>query len=195
MTPSIDFHGFVFLTGYELLPGVVILDPNSLRQWALREGLVTNPDIQLLVPQKLQELSKCFSSDDGLQIALAIYEGDGGLTYFEYPSLPVRTLIRLGKSVRVSSWWLGSKLRDKNNNVVQQVGIRFMYPGCNLEMCTLSTSKRIGEKLGRLLDQLSDAHPIKTLKNGYKEIAVNGVVQAEFIKDGRSFDVNLTVAY
>lgn len=183
---ELEFYGLVFFSGSEFLPRDIPLDLDKYREWALRQGLIFDPESQLLHTERVQELAKCFSSDDRLLIAIVIYEDRGELVYTEYPYLHVRSLIRRAEEVKIVYW------RMVPNS--GEVSFGFRYPGCDEELCSFSTAKRVNNKFDLLLAQLSSVYDVKSFKDGSKEITVDGTVCAQFFKDGRFFDVNLSLA-
>ncbi|MBN1454465.1 MAG: hypothetical protein JW963_25835 [Anaerolineales bacterium] len=193
-TNSLKISGFVFFSGTELLPGDLLLDPNVIRQWAMKKGFISDPEFQLLHPEKLQSLSKCFSSEDELLIAIALHNKNGQAFYMEYPYIPVKTLIKHGTDIQLVYWRMSPTVWNQNREVVQfgEVRFGFWHPGCYEELCSLSTGKRVSAKFNLMLDKLSSVHNIERFEDGSKEIVVDGTVQARFFKDGRYFDVILS---
>lgn len=193
---KLDFYGLAFFRGQELLPGDVLLDLDNLRQWALEQGLVFDPDAQFLVPERIQNLAKCFSSDDRLLVAISICEGQGKPLYVESPYLPVRSLIRRAEEIAIVYWRMVPTEWGSGSEVLRfgEVRFGFWYPGCDEELCSISTAKRLAAKFDLLCGQLSRAYEIESFKDGSKEITVNGAVRAKFLKEGRLFDVSLLLA-
>jgi hypothetical protein len=192
---KLEFYGLVFFSGQHLLPGDVLLDLDHLRQWALRQGLIFDPDAQLLVPERIQTLTKCFSYDDRLKIAISICEGQGKSFYKENPYLPVRSLIRRAEEVAIVYWRMAPTEWDSSGEILQfgQVRFGFWCPGCSEELCSLSTAKRVAAKFDLLLGQLSGTYEIELFEDGSKEITVDGAVGAEFLREGRLFDVSFSL--
>jgi hypothetical protein len=192
---KLEFYGLVFFSGQDLLPGDVLLDLDNLRQWAFKQGLIFDPDAQLLVPERIQTLAKCFSSNDKLLVAISICEGQGKPFYVENPYLPVRSLIRRAEEVAIVYWRMVPTEWDSSGEVLRfgEVRFGFWYPGCGEELCSLSTAKRVTAKFDLLLRQLPRAYEIESFKDGAKEITVDGAVRARFLKEGRLFDVNLSL--
>jgi hypothetical protein len=193
-THSLKISGFVLFSGTELLPGDLLLDPNEIRQWAMKNGFITDPEFQLLHLEKLQSLSKCLSPEDELLLAIAFHNEDDQAFYMEYPYIPVKSLIRHGTEIQLAYWRMSPTVWNQNREVVQfgQVRFGFWYPGCNEELCSLSTAKRVSAKFNLMLDKLSSVHNIERFEDGSKEIVVDGTLQAKFFKDGRYFDVTLS---
>ena len=191
----LQFHGLVFFSGSESLPQDVPLDLQSLREWALEQGLVFEPESQFLSEERLQELAKCFTSSDGLMVAIAIEGSSGELTYAEYRYLPVKSLIRRAEEVEIVYWLMVPTKWDADGKVLHYGEVRFgfWYPGCNEEMCSLSTAERAIAKFGALLSQLSGKYEVRQFVDGSKEITVDGAVRAKFFREGRFFDVSFSM--
>ncbi|MCI0558951.1 MAG: hypothetical protein MN733_10680 [Nitrososphaera sp.] len=191
---KLKFYGFIFFSGYEFLPGDLILTPKALRRWAFEQGLITDPEFQLLLTKRLQELKKCLLPDDKPQIAIAIHQNDGGLSYFEYPYLPLTSLIQRGYEVQIVYWAVEPVSRDKAGSVIDFGEVRFGFwlSDCTEEICSASKAKRIAEKFHQLRTKLRGKYPVKVLHDGSEEITANGDVQAKFFKDGRFFDVQFS---
>lgn len=190
---KLKFYGLAFFCGQEQLPRDVPLDLDNLRQWALENGLISDSDAQLLVPERIQNLAKCFSSDDRLLVAISICEGQGESFYVENPYLPVRSLIRRAEEVAMVYWRMVPTGWDASGEVLRFGEVRFGFrdPGSGEELCSISTAKRVAAKFDLLLEQLSKVYEIRSFKDGSKEITVNGAVQGRFFKEGRLFDVSL----
>ena len=188
------FYGLVLFSGRELLPGNIPLDTIDLRKWAHKKGYIYDPEFQLLLTERLEELEKCFSSDDRLMVALSIDKAEGETYYFEYPYLSVKSLIQKEKEIELIYWQMKPNRWDRDGKALQfgEVMFSFLFPGCGEEICSLSSAKRVIEKFNTLLDKLSNAYTMKVFKDGSKKITVNGEIRAKFFKDGRLFDVELT---
>lgn len=188
---DLRFCGIVFFTGMDQFPGEILIDLVEIRKWALSKGLITDPKFQLLLENRISALSGHFKSEDQLQIALAIHQGGGKPFYFEYPFLPVKSLIHLGKEVELYYWRMLPTRWDSNGNVLYfgETRFGFLFPGCNEEICSLSTAKFIVEKLQDQLVELSNEYKIQEFPGGSKEITPEGVLLAKFVKNGRNFDV------
>ena len=188
-----DFSGIVFFSGFDLLPGDLPLGLDNIRRWAFDEGLIDDPEFQLLGAERLQELKKYISSDDQPGIAISLDEGETGISYMEYPFLPVRTLVRRGEVIRIVYWAMRPSAKDRRGRIVGEVRFGFWLSDCADEFCSLSTATLVVEKFGKLLDELSRTTPAKTLKDGYREITVDGAVRATFRREGRQFHVDLSL--
>lgn len=191
---NLRFSGIVFFIGMEQFPGDILINLGEIRKWALSNGLITDPKFQLLLEDRINTLSSHFKSEDQLQIALAIHQGSGKPFYFEYPFLPVKSLIRLGKDVELYYWRMIPTRWDLKGNVSYfgEARFGFLFPGCNEEICSLSTAKFIVEKLQRQLVELSNKYQIREFPDGSREITAEGVLLAKFVKNGRNFDILLS---
>jgi hypothetical protein len=192
-TDEVKFYGLVLFAGMDQLPDDIILSLGEIRKWAFNEGLVTDPEFQFLVDDRVVALSGHFEPEDKLHIALAIHPGGGEPFYFEYPYLPVRSLIRRGDQIQLQYWQMRPTRWDRDGNILQYEEARFGFivPGCTEEICSISTAKRIVEKLGSFLEELSDQYQIERFSDGSKEITVDGGISATFFKEGRYYDIVL----
>lgn len=193
---ALQFRGLVFFSGSDLLPQDVPLDLQSIRRWAFERGLVFEPESQLLGEERLRELAKCFTSEDELMVAVVIRKDLGEWIYAEYPYLPVKSLIRRAEEVEIVYWRMVPTGWDAGGQVSHYGEVRFgfWYPGCEEEMCSLSTAKRVTAKFGALLSELSREYEARLLEDGSKEITVDGAVRARFFREGRFFDVGFSVS-
>lgn len=175
------FQGLNFFDGVENLPGDIPINLNSIREWAAGSNLIFNPN-QLMNEKRIVDISRLCSPEDKLLIGIAISGESGSLLYLEYPYLPVHSLIRRGDAVDLVFWKVTSF----------DVKFVFWITGCDEKFCTESTAARIVPKFTEMLDKLANVYPVITHADGSKEITVEGGVRANFLKDGRSFDVELT---
>jgi hypothetical protein len=191
---AIQFSGIVLFTGMDQFPDDVVLSLGEIRKWALSQGLIADPDFQLLLDERIDTLSGHFGLEDQLQIALAIHPGGGEPFYLEYPYLPVKTLIRRGEEVELYYWRMIPTRWDSNGNILHfgETRFGFLLSGCTEEICSLSTAKLIVEKLHSLLSDLSDEYQVEVFPDGSREITVDGAVLARFVKEGRFFDILLS---
>jgi len=177
----------------EVFPDDIPLTFENIRSWAAQNRYVTDPEFQFISKERILSFSKCITSEDNLQIALAIHPGDGEPFYMEYPYLSVKDLIRRGETVKLAYWQMKPTRWDADGNILKYGETRFGFylPGCHDEFCSVSTAKRVVEKLGELLLTLSksDKFIFKEFSDGSKEITVDGEVSAKFYKDGRFYDV------
>jgi len=191
---EIQFSGIVFFTGMEQLPDDTVLSLVEIRKWALEQGFVTDPEFQLLLSERINALSGYFDPEDKLQIALAIHSIGSETSYFEYPYLPVKSLIRRAEEVEIYYWRMIPTRWDINRNIIfyGETRFGFVLPGCSEEICSLSTAKLVVEKFQSLILDLSNDFKIDEFDDGSREITVNGDVLATFAKEGRYFDINLS---
>lgn len=192
---KLTFSSIVFFSGSELLPDDLILGLDNIRHWAFDKNLIDGDvEARLLLTERLQELGKYISSDDQPGIAIALDEKETGISYMEYPYLSVRSLIRRDEEIKIVYWVMRPITHDKNGHVVGDVRFGFWLSDCGDEFCSVSTAKLVVEKFWKLLDELSSIYHVKTLRDGSKDITIEGAVRAKFRKAGRQFDVNFTVA-
>jgi hypothetical protein len=189
---------FVGLTfwGSECLPRDTLPSLENIRRWAFENHLITDPDLQLLTQHSVNVLHRFFDLQDKLTVCIHLYEdSDANLRYFEYPLLPVRSLIRRGTEVQLVYWTLSPTVRTVDGVVKAYGEVRFgfWYPGTSpLELCSESTAKLVVPKFKELHDSLSSRYPTATLRDASLDITVDGEVNARFFKSGRLFDVELT---
>ncbi len=67
----------------------------------------------------------------------------------------------------------------------------FWLEGCGDEFCSISTASRVVAKFAGEMDKLEPTYAVQSRSHGSKEIVVEGAVHASFVREGRSFDVNL----
>lgn len=175
------FKGLSFFDGVEHIPKDIPLSLDVIRDWAVDSGLVFDPD-QYLNEERIADISRLCSAEDNLLIAIAISGESHSLIYLEYPYMPVRSLIRRGDVVDLVFWKVTSF----------DVKFAFWISGCTEEFCSESTAARVVPKFADALEKMASAYTIKTFADGSREITVEGDVRATFLKDGRSFDVELT---
>lgn len=192
---TLNFSSIVFFSGFELLPDDLILGLDNIRRWAFDQGLIYDPEGQILVTERLQELAKYISSDDQPGIAIALEEEDTGISYMEYPHLSVRSLIRRNEEIRIVYWVMRPTTQDKGGHTLGEIRFGFWLSDCADEFCSVSNAKLVVEKFAKLLGELSSTYRVKTLKDGSKDITVEGGVWAKFRRAGRQFDVDITVAH
>lgn len=192
------FEGIILFSGNEFVPGDIVFSLNDFRKWAIKQSFVTEEDFQFVVPEKVQDLRKCFSEKDKLGIAISIVslERSKEIAYFEYPYVPIKTLIERDFEIQIIYWRMMPKAWDQNGNVTRfgEVRFGFLIRSCTLEeLCSMSTAKQVVEGFGKLLTQLSQIHPVKKFKDGSIQITVDEAVSAKFVRNGRFFDVELTL--
>ncbi|MBW8010304.1 MAG: hypothetical protein FVQ83_03545 [Chloroflexi bacterium] len=183
--------GFVMFEGYESLPGDILLNLEAIRNWANEEGLIIDPDFQLMNTEKMEELKTVFSPEDQMQIAIAIHKEESSLNYLEYPFIPVKSLIKKGATIDLYYWRMlpSAKKVSGPSNFIGDVKFGFIYPGTYQEICSLSAGNLVVQKFTALFNQLYLSCPITTLSNGEISINVEGKVKAQFTKSGRKYDV------
>jgi len=204
------FSGIVFFRGGSLLPDDLVIDLGNIRQWAVKQDMIWDPEAQFLSPERTQELFEKFSPRE-LQIAIEIYpDPDKPRKFFyeEYPYLSVRSLIKRGEKVDIIYWQMWPTQWDKDGNIITYGEVRFgfWYPGCGDEFCAISNSKRVTEKFYELLGKISNVYSVKTVKDWKKrmdtgellekelvEIEVDGDVKARFYREGQMYDVEFVV--
>ena len=191
---EIQFFGIVFFTGMEQLPGDSVLSLGEIRKWALDQGFITDPEFQLLLDDRINALSSYFDPEDQLQIALAVHPSGAESFYFEYPYLPVKSLIRRAEEVELYYWRMIPTRWDSNGNIISygETKFGFVLPGCSEEICSLSKAKLVVEKLQSLILDLSNEYRIEEFPDGSREITVDGAVLARFVKEGRYFNIILS---
>lgn len=192
---NLEFSGFLLLEGIEYIPKDLPLSPKSLREWAYQQGFVTDPEFQILGNERIQKLSSIFSTKDEPMLAIAIHESENAPFYMEYFFLPVKALIRLSEVLKVVYWRMIPYRQNAPGTVLEygEVQIGFWYPGCSEELCTVSNAKKVIEKFGSFVDNLQEDYSKDILKDGSKEVNVDGAVLARFFKEGRYFDVELSL--
>jgi hypothetical protein len=192
MKNGIAFSGMAFW-GSEFLPKDIMLDANAIRHWAVKSGMITDPELQLVTDAKIDQLGKIFASDDTLLVLIHIYENDRGkLCYFEYPFVPVKTLIKKKLDIKLAYW---TRTPDAQGPSAFGVKFGFWLDGDTLEYASSTSGKLIIQKFNELFQQLEKSYPVKNVAGRVgateKEIEVNGDVTATFSKVGRIFDVKL----
>jgi hypothetical protein len=190
-----DLFSGLILCGTELLPCDIKLSLEDIRDWAKEQNLIQNADEQLIDKKRIKDLSKHFKSKDNLSILIHICKnGSGKLHYFEYPSIPIKSLVKTGQIVDLIYWEILPCAWDMNGNVREynEVRLGFLYSSIAEEFCTISNSRLI---LKRFLDfyynQPDEVCEKRKLNNGKLSIEVNGRIKAQFFKIGRFFDVEL----
>jgi hypothetical protein len=185
------FHGVIFFSGMEILPPDAYRDLSEIRVWAQDKGYVDEP-YQFLLCDRVDNISKVVSHEDELSIALVLHHGYGKPIYFEYPYLPVKSLIDRGYDIVLLYWRLIPSFSCEGENIVpfDEVQFGFMIPGCLEEFCSSSTSAYIVERFRSKLSALEDRYEIELLSNGCKEIVVDGTISAFFTKTGQDDDIS-----
>ncbi|HUW94208.1 MAG TPA: hypothetical protein VMW58_00325 [Anaerolineae bacterium] len=189
------FVGVTFW-GSEFLPGDIVPRLENIRRWAFDNGLIMEPDLQLLTPDEVDILRQHFDLQDKLTICVFLYkDAEGSLCYFEHPHLPIGSLIRRGTEVQLVYWTMRPGIRTPDGEIVAygEVRLGFWYPGTSpLEFCSESTAKLVVPKFNELYHKLSDQYPSAVVGDGSLDITIDGELSARFFKSGRLFDVELT---
>jgi hypothetical protein len=175
------FRGLAFFDGATHLPEPIPSRLGSIRDWAERSGLIFDPD-QVLTQERVADISRVCSSEDNLLVAIAISGEPGSLNYFEYPFLPVRSLIRRGEPVDLAFWKI----------TATDVKFGFRIAGSAERFLSESTGVHVVPKFAAALKNLGTTYPVETFADGSKHIAVAEGVRATFSKDARMFEVKLT---
>ena len=188
---KIQFSGVVFFSGMEILPGDLVLSISEIRKWAYEQGFISDPEFQLMFNDRISSLSDFFVPEDGLQLALAIHTGVDDPFYFEYPYLPVKSLIDRDIEVEIYYWRMIPTRWDTNREVIYygEVKFGFQMPGCNEEICSISTAKHVVEKFQSLILNQLKYGEIRSFNDGSKEAVVDGELLARFYKEGRFYNV------
>lgn len=163
------------------LPEPIPVRLGSIRDWAERSGLIFHAD-QILTQERIADISRVCSSEDDLLVAIAISGEPGSLNYFEYPYLPLRSLIRRAEPVDLAFWTI----------TPTNVKFGFRIAGSAERFLSESTGVHVVAKFAAALKNLGTIYPVKTFADGSKHIAVAGSVRATFSKDIRMFEVKLT---
>ncbi len=88
--------------GGSYLPDDIYVDLDHIRNWALREQLVWEPESQLITRQTVDEISRFFAREDDLAVVVRLYpEPSGRLGYLEQPYVPLGILIKKGLEVKL----------------------------------------------------------------------------------------------
>lgn len=175
------FRGLAFFDGVTQLPEHIPMRLGSIRDWAESSGLILNPG-QILTQERIADISRVCSSKDDLLVAIAIAGEPRLLNYFEFPYLPVRSLIRRGKPVDLVFWKI----------TATDVKFGFRIAGCTETFVSESTGVHVVPKFAEALDRLGEDYPVKTSPDGSKHMATDGGVRATFLKNNRTFEVELT---
>ena len=201
MGQKLQFHGTVF-EGYQYFPeDALVGDIGTMRKWALKEGAITEPELQLITQDTITELEKVFDKDDELLILVNLNKDDNGkLVYFEYPFVPVKTLIKKGLKIKLvyltNTTVPAQPVNIPASPLALEVKFGFWIDGSKLEYASATSGKLTIQKFDDLFKQLESEYPAKDVSDRVgtikKEIEVDGSVSAVFSKSGRTFDVQLT---
>jgi len=191
---DLPFRGIVIFEGAEHLPHDIVLSLDKIRGWATNSGFISVPEFQLLLRDRVAEVVKVATPDE-LSVAIAISTNHNGeLEYFEYPFLPVRSLIKSGIAIPIVYWKVIPWQWDPTGNATAfgEIKFGFWLAGCSDEFCSMSTAARIVPKFVAEMDKLASEYPVKVTPQGSRDITVDGAVLATFLKQGRLFDVVLS---
>ncbi len=190
------FTSLVF-RGLEFLPKDIIPTFGNIRNWAFKQNLIYEPELQLITSERIEELRKHFVYEDGLAILIHLYKASSEkLDYLEYPYLPIKTLIKKAIEVEIVYWKMIPTSWDINGNIKNygEVCFGFWYPNiAGEEFCSISNAKLVVEKFKDLFYQLPEIYVKKKLSNGVLDIEVDGDVKVKFFKTGRLYDVEFTL--
>lgn len=194
MDHSFAFGGLVFW-GSEHLPDDVPLGIDLLRQWALDEGIIVD-DGQFIANEEVDELSQVFSPEDKLMVLLHLFrDRSGNLNYFEYPFIPVQSLIRKGFELYLLYW----RVFDS------KVEFGFMLNECpTIEFASESYGMdivpRFKDAIVKLknescdVTQLYDGDTVIGEEIDVSDIGSSREAKAVFTKLGRRFSVEIQLA-
>ena len=189
------FSGLVFW-GSEFLPRDIVPSLDETRRWAFKEGLVWEPEAQLITPERAEDVGKLFGVEDRLFVLVQIYRNDKGeLNYLEYVYVSVATLIKKGIEISLVWWRMIDRIWDSAKTREKYGGVRFGFwlPESSEEFCSESLGKLVVEKFEELSGKIDpNCYEVKKLSEGILNIEVDGDVKARFFKRGRSFDVEFS---
>ena len=181
------------------MPGDVIFDGEHIRQWAIDSGLVDSED-RLISSDVVESLSKVFSSEDNLFVAMHISKNpDGSLDYMEYPGIPVVILINKSLELEIVYW------RCFHSSVEFGYSLNDV-PGLDgIEFASEATGKLTVPKFREKLELLKhEGWETKRVQESDREFDVGEEldvtnqdsdrrVRAIFKKSGRAHDVDIQV--
>ncbi|TSA40472.1 MAG: hypothetical protein D4R58_02615 [Betaproteobacteria bacterium] len=191
---DLPFAGLFFFEGVEHLPGDLMPNLGTIREWANSKGMISAPKFQLIGPDRIRDIFRVFSPDDKLLIAISISGHPEALNYMEHPYVPVRTLIRRSLPIRLVYWSVHPSRWDANGTPLAYGEARFGFwvSDCEDEFCSSSNAKLVVPKFVALFDSVNDKFsPVKTKPDGTWEVTGEGVYIAEFRKIGRQFDIDI----
>ena len=175
-------------------------DLNKIREWAIKQGMVTEPDV-FITEEVAEEISKLFAPEDHLSIAVQVSPSSvssDDYLYLEYPFVPMSTLTKKGLEVDIVYWAMSPDDRRWGEHSDHN-GVRFGFwsQGCPIEFVSVSYAKTVAQKFEDLLHRLSTTYPVVALGDaghiqGEAEITVNGDVKARFFKVGTAHGVQFT---
>lgn len=186
--------GLVFW-GSEYFPGDLKLMLRDIRQWALKNKMIWDPEAQLIGEERLEELNKHFVPEDELFILIHLYKDEkDNLCYLEYPYLPVKTLIKKSTQIQIVYWRIlpNSFYADGTPENYGELQFGFWYPNIiGEEFASMSNAKLVVKKFFDLYQALSGDYEKKLMVKGTLDITVDGSIKAKFFKTGRLFDVEI----
>jgi hypothetical protein len=190
---DLPFAGIFFFEGSKRLPDDLVLDLDTIREWADSQGMISDPEGQLMGLDRIRDIFRVWSPDDKLLIAVSISAHQGALDYMEYPYVPVRTLIRRKRPIRLVYWSVCPSHWDATGRPLAYGEARFGFwvSNCEDEFCSSSNAKLVVPKFVQLVDSVDDTFAVETKPDGTREITEEGVYIAEFRKVGRQFDVDI----
>ena len=194
---NLPFAGLCFFEGIGYLPGDLMLELGAIRKWAESQGMISEPEFQLMGTNRSKGVFQVWSPDDKLLVAISISISlSGALTYMEYPYVPVRTLIQRKLPIQLVYWSVLPSRWDADGGRLAYGEARFGFwvAGCRDEFCSSSNAKLVVSKFAQLIHSVGDASLINTKTDGALEVTEEGVYVAEFRKAGRQFDVEIRLA-
>jgi hypothetical protein len=194
---EMPFVGICFFEGTGRLPGDLVIELGSIREWANSQGMISDPEFQLMGPNRMRDVFRVWSPDDRLSVAISISDSaNGSLTYMEYPYVPVRSLIQRKRPIQLIYWSVLPSRWDSDGRPLAYDEARFGFwvSNCKDEFCSSSNAKLVVSKFARLVDSLDDTSLIITKSDGAREVTQEGAYVAEFRKAGRQFDIEISPA-
>lgn len=182
------FHGISFFVGTEIISKDLPLDLSLIRKWAVDSGFIYDAEFQLMGNERVTEVSKVFTPEDKLLIAISFSKQNDKVDYFEFPYVPVPTLIKKNQEVEILYWRMMPVMEDQNS--YKDVRFGFNISNSSEEYCSMSSAKNIVPKFLDLMNELNNKGITHDFPDGSKEITVDDPVQASFIREGRTFNVN-----
>ena len=179
------FHGIFFFIGTEIIPRDMQLDLTIIRKWAFNSGYVYDPEFQIMGEERVKDISQVFTPDDKLLIAISFSDQHEKVDYFEYPYVPVQSLIKKELKTYILYW----RIPPYQENMINDVKFGFNIANSNEEYCSMVTAKKVVPKFVELVESLREKRTIHVFSDRSKEITVDDPVQATFYKDGRTFNV------